>query len=222
MTKINLKSKTRDVVGKKVKKQRRIGLIPAVLYGNKIKPQNLWVDFSDFTKAYREAGESTILELDVDAKNKINVLIHDVQLDPMSGKFFHVDFFQVRMDEKIETEVPIEFIGESEVVKALGGMLMKNLDAIPISCLPADLPSKFEIDISKLKTFDDFIKVGDLEISEKIKIQIDPETVIVNAVKPRSEEELAKLEEKVEADVTKVEGVVKETPTEAVPEEKKD
>ncbi len=222
MTKINLKSKTRDVVGKKVKKQRRIGLIPAVLYGNKIKPQNLWIDLSDFKKAYREAGESTILELDIDTKRKVNVLIHEVQLDSMSGNFAHIDFFQVRMDEKIETEVPIEFIGESEVVKSLGGMLVKNLDAIPISCLPADLPSKFEVDISKLKTFDDVIKIGDLEISEKVKIQIDPETVIVNAVEPRSEEELAKLEEKVEADVTKVEGVVKETLAEEAPEEKKE
>lgn len=197
-------------------------MIPAVLYGNKIKPQNLWVGFSDFKKAYQEAGESTILELDVDAKNKVNVLIHEVQLDTMSGLFAHVDFFQVRMDEKIETEVPIEFIGESDVVKALGGMLVKNLDAIPISCLPADLPSKFEVDIARLKTFDDVIKIADLEISDKIKIQIDPETVIVNSIEPRSEEELAKLEEKVEADVTKVEDVVKEAPVEAVPEEKKE
>jgi large subunit ribosomal protein L25 len=221
MTKIHLKSKTRDIIGRKVKKFRGEGLIPAVLYGNKIKPQTLWVNYLDFKKAYDKTGESTILELDIDAKSKANVLIHDVQTDSMNGKFSHIDFFQIRMDEKIETDVPLEFVGESEAVKALGGMLVKSLDEIPVTCLPADLPGKIEVDISKLKTFDDVIKVGDLGISEKVKVQIDPETVVVNVAEPRSEEELAKLEDKVEADVTKVEGVVKETPEGEVAEEKK-
>lgn len=212
MTKINLKTETRDVIGKKVKKSRKEGLIPAVLYGNKIASRPLWVNYPDFSKAYEKTGESTILELNIDEKNKANVLIHDVQTDPITGKFSHIDFFQVRMDQKIETEVPLEFIGESEAVKASGGVLVKSMDAIPVSCLPADLPARIEIDIAALKTFDDVIKVGDLNISEKVKIQIDPETVIANVAPPRSEEELAKLEEKVEEDITKIEGVVKEAP----------
>lgn len=212
MVKTNLKSKTRDETGKKVRKFRRENKIPAVLYGNRIKNQNLWVDYLDFQKIYGQAGESTILELDINEKKKANVLIHDVQLNPLSGKFSHIDFFEVRMDQKIETEVPIEFIGESEAVKSLGGVLVKSLDAIPVVCLPADLPAKIEVDISSLKTFDDAIKIGSLGISSRIKVQIDPETVIANVAKPRSEEELAGLEQKVEEDVTKVEGVVKETP----------
>lgn len=212
MTKINLKTETRNVIGKKVKKSRKEGLIPAVLYGNKIASQPLWVNYLDFRKAYEKAGESTILELNIDEKNKANVLIHDVQADPVTGKFSHIDFFQVRMDQKIETEVPLEFIGESEAVKANGGVLVKSMDAIPVSCLPADLPARIEIDIAALKTFNDVIKVGDLDISGKVKIQIDLETVIANVAPPRSEEELAKLEEKVEEDITKVEGVVKEIP----------
>ncbi len=225
MAKINLKSKTRDVVGKKVKKHRKVGLVPAVVYGRKIKPQNLWVNFLDFEKVYRQAGESTIIELDIDDKSKANVLIQDIQADPLSGKFRHIDFFQVRMDEKIEAGIPLEFIGESPAVKELGGVLIKNLDEIPVTCLPADLPSKFKVDISKIKTFEDHFAIKDLDISEKIKVLIDPETIIAIVSPPRSEEELAGLSEKVEEDVTKVEGVVKETPegkAEEAPAEKKE
>ncbi|MCX6765647.1 MAG: 50S ribosomal protein L25 [Candidatus Moranbacteria bacterium] len=214
--KIILKSKIREVMGKKIKVHRKAGLIPAVLYGNKITSRPLWVNYSDFEKSYDQAGESTILELDIDGKNKANVLIHDVQIDPLSEKFSHIDFFQVRMDQKIETEIPLEFIGESEAVKALGGVLVKSIDAIPINCLPADLPAKIEVDTGALKTFDDVIKISDLNISDKVKILVDTETVVANVAPPRSEEELAKLEEKVEEDVAAIEGVAEKAPVEEV------
>ncbi len=222
MTDIRLKSESRNVTGKKVKKYRREGKIPAILYGSGIKNQPLWVNYPDFQKVFEEAGRSTIFELDIDGKKKANVLIQDVQFNPLTGNFSHADFFQVRMDQKIETEVPLEFIGESEAVTNLGGVLVKSLDAIPVSCLPADLPAKIEVDASALKNFDDVIKIADLKISEKIKIQIEPDTVIANVSAPRSEEELAKLEEKVEEDVTKVEGVAEKVPTEGAEGEMKE
>jgi large subunit ribosomal protein L25 len=214
MTKIHLKADSRDITGKKMKSHRKNGLIPAVIYGNKFESRNLWIKYPDFQKAYKETGESTILELDIDGKNKANVLVYDVQVNPVSGKFSHVDFFHVRMDQRIETEVPLEFVGESEAVKAMGGILLKSLDNVPVSCLPADLPAKIEVDISALKNFDDVIKVGDLKISEKVKLQVESDTVVANVAAPRSDEELAKLEEKVEEDVTKVEGVAEKKPEE--------
>ena len=223
MTKIQLKAQARDITGKKVKQGRREGLIPAVVYGNKIKPKNVWVNYIDFNKVYKNAGESTLIELGAQGDAKASVLIHEVQNDPITGSFSHIDFFQVRMDQKLETEVPLEFIGESGAVKSLGGVLIKSIDAIPVSCLPADLPPKIDVDISKLATFNDSIKIGDLKISEKVTVQIEPETVVANVIPPRSEQELAQLEEKVEEDVTKVAGVVKETPeAEKIEEEKKE
>lgn len=216
MTKINLKAETRKEAGKKIRAGRRAGKIPAVIYGKKLKNQNLWLDYSDFFKAYGQAGESTIIELDIDGKNKSNVLIHDVQTDPLSDRFSHADFFQVRMDEKIETDVPLEFVGESEAVKSLGGVLVKSIDSLPVSCLPADLPSKIEVDITRLKNFNDVVKISDLDISGKVEVKIDAESVIANVAPPRSEEEIAGLSEKVEEDVSKVEGVVKETPEEGI------
>ena len=212
MTKINLSSKTREVTGNKVKKYRKEGLIPAVIYGHKVEPKNLWVKLLDFERVYKKAGESTIIELEIEGKGKVNVLIHDIQNNPVSDNLAHIDFFQVRMDEKIEADIQLEFVGEAPAVKELGGILLKNISEIKVSCLPADLPSKIEIDISVLKTFEDHIKVKDLKLSEKVKILLDSETTIAGAAPQRTEAEMAKLDEKVEEDVTKVEGVVKETP----------
>lgn len=208
---IVLKAELRELVGKKAKQLRKQNLIPAVMYGNKIAAQNLAVNYLDFERVYSKAGESTLVELEVAGK-KLNVLIHDIQLAPMSGRYTHVDFFQVNMKEEVETEIPLEFVGESAAVKALGGVLVKNMDTIPVKCLPSDLPEKFEIDLSKLATFEDVIEAKDLKTSKKVEIMLEDETVIAMVSEPRSEEELAGLDQKVEEDVTKVAGVVKETP----------
>jgi large subunit ribosomal protein L25 len=206
---ITLKATKRELVGKKAKQLRKIDMIPAVMYGNKIASQNLAVNYIDFKRVYAKAGESALIELEVE-KKKVNVLIHDIQLAPMSGKVTHIDFFQVNMKEEVETEIPLEFVGEAAAVKALGGVLVKNIDEISVKCLPADLPEKYEIDISKLATFDDVIAVKDLKISDKVEILLDPETVIALVSAPRTEAEMESLEQKVEEDVSKVAGVVKE------------
>lgn len=208
---ITLKAVIRTEIGKKAKKLRKQDLIPAVMYGNKIDAQNLAVSYLDFKRVYSKAGESALVALEFEGK-KHNVLIHDIQLAPMSGKVTHIDFFQVNMKEEVETEIPLEFVGESAAVKAHGGVLIKNMDEIMVKCLPADLPEKYEIDISKLETFDDVIAVKDLKISDKVEILLDGETVIALVSAPRTEESLSELDSKVEEDVSKVAGVVKEAP----------
>lgn len=223
MEKIKLAAKLREEKGRKVNKGRKSGIIPAVIYGKKVEPQNLWVNSLDFRRLIKKSGESVIIDLNIDGKDGRNVLIHELQQDPMSGNYIHVDFYQVKMDEKIEAEIHLEFIGESEAIKALGGILVKNMAEVKVECLPADLPSHIDVDISVIKSFDDHILVKDLKVDSKVAIKEDLETVVALVTPPRSEEELAGLEEKVEEDVTKVEGIVKpEQPEEgAVPEEGK-
>ena len=210
MDKILLEATTREVLGRKTNKGRREGLIPAVVYGKGVASKNIWVKLLDFRRLIKKSGESTVIDLKIDKKDDRNVLIYDTQKDPVRDNFTHIDFFQVRMDEEIETEVELEFIGEAPAVKELGGVLVKNIDAIEVKCLPADLPGSITVDISSLKTFEDRITLGDLAISKKIELSIDLETVIALVAPPRSEEEMSDLETKVEADVTKIEGVVKE------------
>jgi large subunit ribosomal protein L25 len=221
MEKVELKAKKREVFGRKTNKKRKEGLIPAVVYGKNVEPVPVWISELDFKRLLKKSGESTMISLNIDGKNNRNVIIYETQKDPLSERFIHLDFFQVRMDEEIETEVELEYIGESPAIKELGGMLVKNIDEIEVKCLPGDLPSKIEVDISVLKTFDDHICIKDLTIPDKVKTDLDPETVVALIEAPRSEEELGKLDEKVEVDVTKVEGVIKETPAETE-EEKED
>ncbi len=215
MDKIKLAAKTRMERGKKTNKGRKEGLIPAVIYGRNVEPESLWINNLDFIRLLKKSGESVIIDLNVDGKSDHNVLIHEMQKNPVDGKYAHIDFFQVKMNEKIETEVELIFIGESEAVKALGGVLVKNMDKLEISCLPANLPSHIDVDISKLKTFEDHIAIKDIQLPEKVEVKVDLETVVALVTPPRSEEELSGLSEKVEEDVTKVEGVVKpEAPAE--------
>ena len=217
---MKLASKLREELGRKIKKGRKEGLVPAVVYGHGMESNNLWVEAMAFSKLLKKAGESTIIELNVGEEKARNVIIYEIQKDPVSGNFLHVDFFQVRMDEELEKEVELVFVGEAEAVKALGGNLIKSLDEITVKCLPADLPSEIKVDISSLKTFEDRICVKDLKLSEKIKFDIDPETVIASVAPPRSAAELEGLETKVEADVSKVAGVIKEVAPEGEKKEK--
>jgi len=213
MEKAKLASKIREIFGRKTNKERKNGLIPAVIYGKGIKSESLWVKELDLKKVISKFGENPIVELEMEKGEKNNAIIHEIQRDPVSGNFLHVDFYKVRMDEKLEAEVELNFIGEAPAIKELGGILVKNLTAVEVICFPADLPTNIDVDISILKTFEDSIRVKDLKIPEKVEVKNDPETAVVLIEEPRSEEELKELDEKVTEDVSKVEGVVKEEPT---------
>lgn len=219
MTKnITLEAKIRE----KDKKVSQTENIPGILYGRGIQNVMVWLDRKKFGKMYDELGESTVFKLALDGKDERNVLIKDVQRDVVSGVPRHIDFYQVRMDEEIEADVELVFEGESPVVKESGGILVKNMDTVPVKCLPGDLPPEIKVDISRIKTFDDYIYVKDLPVAEKVEVLVDPETVVAMVSEPRSEEELAELETEVKEDVSQVEGVVKEEEAPAEGEEKKE
>ena len=122
------------------------------------------------------------------------MLIHDLSKDILTGETTHVDFYEVRMDEKIKTKIPLVFIGESLAVKSEGGVLVHALQELEIEAFPQDLPKNIEVDISALKTFEDKIKVESLRLPDSVKILNGPEETIVLAVPPRSESELAELD----------------------------
>lgn len=210
MNKVELKSKTRKKLGK-VNSIRADKKIPSVLYGPELKESiPLEIDYKEFKNAYNEAGESTIIELSIDEKKKENVLIKDIQLDPITSNYNHVDFYKINMKEKITANVELSYVGVSRAVKDLAGILVKNLKEIEIRCLPINLPKEIKVDISSLNTFDDFIKIKDLKIPEGVEIDYNQDDIVATATPPRSEEELEALDEEVEEKVDEVEGVKKE------------
>jgi len=187
---LEIKAESRKITGKKVKSLREKGVIPAVIYGYKTETESLSISESDFLKVWAEAGESTLLELDIQGKKK-NVLISDVQTDPVKDNPVHVDFLAVRMDEKITTNVPVEFTGESLAVKNLGGVLVKVLHELEVEALPINLPGEIIVDISSLSEIDSRITVADIIPPKDVEIKTNPEDVIVLVTEQEKEEEQA-------------------------------
>lgn len=173
---------------------RRAGIIPAVLYGNKTKNQNLKLKRNRFEKVFSEVGESGLIELNIDSKNKINAVVKEVQKDYVKNIFIHVDFYQVDMKKEIEVEIILNFIGESEAVKNKGGVLARNLNFVKVRTLPEDLIDEINVDLSSLKELHDKIKVSDLKISDKITMLSDANTMIVNVLEPKVIKEIEKQE----------------------------
>lgn len=191
----SLKAEERSELKKQNKALRAQGLVPSVVYGREEKPFNITLDRKVFKRIYSEAGTSALIDLKVGEKSSFKVLAHDMQVHPVTGEPVHVDFYKVKMDEEITTEIPLEFFGESEAVKTMDGSLMTNRDNVEVECLPANLISEIKVDISALKTFEDTITVADLNVPPTIKILTEPEEVIAFVEEPRSEEELEELEE---------------------------
>lgn len=210
MAEFTLQVKTREKAGKNLDTMRKQGSIPAVLYGHGIKPQMFWVPYMNFSKLYSKAGENSIIEVTKDEDRPVSVIVNDVQLDPLSSRFSHIDFFQVRMDEKLEAHIPLEFVGESPAVREMGGILVKPMEEILVSCLPKDLPRSLIVDLSVLRELGSHIQMKDVKTPAGVTVLIPLETAIILVEAPRTEAEMAALDEKVEGDVTKVEGVVKE------------
>lgn len=190
---ISLKAEPRVVLGKKVKKLRQKGMLPAVLYGGDMPSQAITVIYKDFEKAYREAGESTLLELRMDGKPH-TVLIYGITHDPLKGIPVHADFYAVRLDKTIRTRVLFEFKGESPAVKNEGGILIKVRQEVEVEALPQDLPHEITVDISALEAIGSRISLADIPVPKGVKILAEKEDVIVLVEAPRSEEELAEIE----------------------------
>jgi large subunit ribosomal protein L25 len=199
MDKITLKAEKRELLGRKVKSLRRDGILPGNVYGKKEKSLAIQVELKEFQKVFDNAGETGLLDLQVDKASK-PVLIDNVQEDPVTNQFLHVDFRQVDLKEKITAEVPIEIVGESPAVKQGLGTLVQHIDEIEVEALPTDFPDKFEIDVTKLEDVDMALFVKDLAYDKKkIKIESDLEEIIVKIEPLREEEQEAPLPVEEEA-----------------------
>ncbi|MBI3231737.1 MAG: 50S ribosomal protein L25 [Candidatus Doudnabacteria bacterium] len=208
MDKVQLKAKARDV-RTNLKNLRNLAEVPAVLYGHNVKNESLAVKKSDFDKAFKKAGESTLIDLVTEDGKTHPVLIHEVQLHYLTSEPIHVDFYQVSMTEKLKAAVALEFTGEASAVKTLGGVLVRVLNEVEVQCLPADLPHNIPVDISSLVDFQSAIHVKDLKIPGKVQILTAADEVVAKVQPPRDiEAEIAKETAAADAEKTAVEAVV--------------
>jgi len=203
---ISLASLTRDKK-EKLTGLRQEGFIPGVLYGPKTESAIVKVDEKEFQKVYKEAGESSLVNLE-SQEGTSPVLIREVQREPLRGKFIHVDFYQPPLDEAIEVMVPLVFEGEAPAVKELGGTLLRNIQEVEVKALPQNLPHEIVVDVSTLAAFEDKILIKNLVRDESVEILREPDETIAQVAKTEDIE--AELEQPVQENVEAVEGVKEE------------
>jgi len=202
MEKISLKVKIRDKTGKEyAQKLRRKGALPAILYGPHLKkslPLELGEEDLHGFLSHLLKGEKVItLDIINEEKNKEReVIIKDVQRDWLKGNLQHIDFYEITRGEEVSTIVPLSFIGKAKGEK-MGGVVEHLLREVKIECLPKNIPSAIEVDISSLD-IGDFLDIKDLVIPSGVKVINHPEERVVTVLAPTRVEEEEVLEEKEE------------------------
>jgi large subunit ribosomal protein L25 len=184
---ISLEAKPRNERGKNAsRRQRAQGLVPITVYGGGKDATSANIVKREFAALLRGHGRNVIFTLKVDGA-ATPVKIADMQVDPVKGTLIHMDLMRISLTEKSKFEVSIKIVGEAEGVKTLGGILEVVTHGLEVRCLPGDLPSAVEVDVTPL-SIGDKIKVGDLHIDSKVEVLDDSETVIATVVAPRAEE----------------------------------
>lgn len=188
MEKINLVAEVRSTT-EKLSEVRAAKNIPAVIYGHNAENMIIKMNNSDFLRTFRKSGESHIINLEVAGK-KHDVLVHDIQREPVSGDFLHIDFIFVVKGEPVHTNIPLNFIGTSAAAKE-GAIIEEHLKDIEVKCLPSNLVDAFDVDLSLLKEMGSSIRVSDLAISDKYTILNNVDDIVVSATKPAKVEVIA-------------------------------
>lgn len=211
MKRPQLKAEERKVLGKKVKKLRREGLLPGNVYGKGLPSYALQVKLTDFDAAYKEAGDTGLIDLTYDAKTK-PVLVKNLQRNFANHTVLHVDFYQVNMKVKVKATVPVILVGEAKAVTDKVGLLLQSLTDVEVESLPDSLPENVEINVEHLAEIGDQVTVANLKAPEGVEILTDAAQTIAKVnelvVEEPEPEEPAEGEEGTDAEAA--EGEAKE------------
>lgn len=224
MDKIELKVANREILGKQVKHLRRQGITPVHVFGHGIESLALQCDTKELERVLSQAGQTRLVDLKLAREKKPRtVVVREFDRDWRRGELVHVDFYQVRMEEKIRLEIPVVLIGEAPALKSKTNMLDHALGTLTVECLPAKIPGSIEVDISYLAELDQAIRVKDIPLDKDITVLNNLDLVVAKiSLRP-----VEKVEEKVVAEVVEAEAKAEveeeaaEAPKEATPAEKK-
>jgi large subunit ribosomal protein L25 len=224
--KIELKVASREILGKRVKHLRRQGITPVHVFGHGIESLALQCDTKELERVLSRAGQTRLIDLKLAKEKKPRtVVVREFDRDWRRGELVHVDFYQVKMEEKIRLEIPVVLIGEAPALKAKTNMLDHALGTLTVECLPAKIPGSIEVDISSLTELDQTIRVKDITLDKDITVLNNPDLVVAKiSLRP-----VEKVEEKVVEEVVEAEAEAKaevaeeapEAPKEAAPGQKK-
>lgn len=180
MSKLVLEAQPRDAHARKARHLRNEGLIPVVVYGRQQDPVSLVVAERAIETTLHRGGTSQLVEVQVSGGKGHNVLVREVQRDPINHRLLHVDLYAVRMDEKQHVSIPVSGTGKP-LALASGLMILQNHENIAIEALPADLPAMIEVDLTNLSV-EQPIKVADLPAIKGVAYLVDPDEHVFTMV----------------------------------------
>lgn len=185
---VSLQVAPRMLLGKQVKKLRRMGIIPANIYGQRQPSEALQVENRTLERFLAGHNATRIIDLQVQggAGTALTAVVRHISHNPRSGKIVHVDFLRVSMSELMRVQVQVTLKGVAPAVSVEGGVLLHMLDTLEVECLPGDLPQALELDISSLKTFDDTLAARDVPLPAGVKALNDLDEIVVKVVAPRA------------------------------------
>ena len=198
---LTLQTSKREILGKKTRFLRRQGITPAHLFGHGIESLALECDTTKLQQIIAQAGTTRLISLGVEGdKQPRSVFIREIQRDVCNDELLHVDFYQVRMKEKIRVDVPIVLFGEAPAMKEKGRILTHSLTSLSIESLPDNLPPQIEVDLSPLEELGQAIYIRDIAFSPDITVMTDPDQMVVKVSEARVVEEEVVAEEELVAE----------------------
>ncbi len=186
-----LKAKTRTETGKATARLRSAGLLPAVVFGHGMESISVSLDAHEFDRLRHTSHTNAVLALEIDGKDKRQVMVHGVQIDPRSRHLLHVDLFAIKSGEEVTVEIPLHTIGEAYAATKLGGTLLHTIDRVKVRALPENLPDALEVSIESLVDFDKAIHMRDVLLPAGVVLLTDPDEVVVKVAAPHVIEEPA-------------------------------
>jgi large subunit ribosomal protein L25 len=183
-----LAAEHRELTGKKVALLRRAGRLPGVVYGHGIDSDSISVDTHEFEQLRRHTGPNALVDLSVDGAKAQPVLVHGIQVHPVTRRPLHVDLFLVRMTEELTVDVPLVATGESPAVALQGGTLLHPIESVRVRALPDHLPQSIEYSVEGLTDFDTTVHVRDLTMPDDVTLLTDGDEIIAKVQAPRVEE----------------------------------
>ena len=214
---LKLSAHAREITGKKSRRLRKDGALPAVVYGQQASATAIALDAREFQAIYSRAGHTHLVDLALDGGRAVKVLVREVQTHPRRQGPVHVDLYRVNLRETLHADVPIVIVGEAPAVKRGDGDLLIALHTVKVECLPADIPESVEVDINGLEELDAGIRLSEVAIPQGVTLLTDPEELVVKVAAKKVAMEVA-AEEAAEAAALEAEALEAAVEAGEVPE----
>ncbi|MCX6715489.1 MAG: 50S ribosomal protein L25 [Candidatus Taylorbacteria bacterium] len=183
MLSLNVEKRDLKVRADKVRQNARM---PAIYYGPKEASTAVTVSMNDFKEVFKQVGESSVIILK-DSEAEHEVLIHEVDIHPVSGEPRHADFYVIEKGKKVKVYIPLVWSGVSPAVKDKGGILIKVMREIEVEAAPRDLPRELAVDISKLIELNDTIHAKDISVPAGVELKVSADEVVASVTEAKEE-----------------------------------